>query len=97
MVDDGEGNLIGDGDGYIRYSTGKVSVKFTQPPAAGASVVATYSRKPSGILVRALDTSKETTGVVLKHGLAVKANVLVGASVAAAADLARLEPMIVAI
>ena len=44
LVDDGKGNLIGNGlSGTINYSTGEVSLTFAAAPTSGQEVVANYA------------------------------------------------------
>ncbi|MEM1542874.1 MAG: hypothetical protein QXV82_09625 [Ignisphaera sp.] len=55
--------------------------------SAGSSPV----NEPVGILVYGIDTSKETVGNVLRHGVAVKASLKVGDNPPTANDLKALE------
>lgn len=43
VVDDGAGNLAGDGSGTINYASGAYSVTFTSAPKNGSDVLASYA------------------------------------------------------
>lgn len=98
LTDDENGNLKGaGGSGYVNYKTGEINVTFTAAPANAVNVTVAYANKPVGVLTMKVDSTKETVGNVLKHGIAVKSSLLVGAAAPAATDLARLEPSIIAL
>lgn len=97
LVDDDNGNLKGSGgSGYLNYKTGEISVTFTDAPANAVNVTVVYANKPVGVLIRGVDTAKDTAGEVLCHGVAVRSNLKVGLGAPAEADIKRLEPAIFA-
>ncbi|CAG36322.1 hypothetical protein [Desulfotalea psychrophila] len=46
ITDDGNGNLVGDGAGWIRYSTGELGWRATKLPADGENYEITYKQYP---------------------------------------------------
>jgi len=91
LTDNGHGVLEGDGSGTINYQTGAVSVKFTNPPANGAAIRVSYANRPIGVLTVELDTSKQTSAPVIKHGTVIKDMLLVQDNPASDTDIEILE------
>lgn len=93
LVDDGNGNLVGDGTGTINYKTGDLSVTFTTAPASGKTVLIDHKTQPVGVATREVDTSEEDSAPILRHGMAVREVLLRGTAAADAEDIAALESL----
>jgi len=91
LVDDGNGRLVGDGEGTVNYKTGAVTVSFTTAPAAGKTVLVAHKTQPVGVNVGVCDTEEDESASVLKHGTVNLDLVLTGSSAADAEDIAALE------
>jgi len=49
LTDDGDGNLVGDGDGTIDYSYGLITINFNAPyPTPGSQIIAKYDPVEGG-------------------------------------------------
>lgn len=68
LKDDGKGGLYGAGKGTINYASGLVDVTFDAAPANGSTLTATAYPRLLGVVVAAVDTSREAEGVVLTFG-----------------------------
>ncbi len=91
ISDDGNGNLVGDGDGSVNYAAGTISASFTAAPANAAAVTLTYNNVPIGVSIDTVDTAQETVVPVEVHGTVVAEKCLTGANPSSAEDLEKLQ------
>jgi hypothetical protein len=86
LSDNGFGVLSGDGSGKVDNKTGDLTVTFTTAPASGKTVTAAFTRKVCGPLVNDVDTSRDTLGITLAHGIAVGSAVVIDKTGTAVTD-----------
>jgi len=90
LYDDGCGRLYGDGSGTVNYKTGEISATFNAAPATDAAVSVNYANQIVGVLLDKIDTTKETVGRVVVHGVVIKSALLVAGAAATQTDVERL-------
>lgn len=80
ILDDGHGNLYGDGTGTVFYETGAIEATFTAAPAESSPAPeAAFEDVPHSVLLEQTDTTKEDAAAVVVHGK-VKKSALVDAA-----------------
>ncbi len=86
------GQLVGDGSGWIDWESGRYQVTFDAAPADGADVTASHANKLYGVMTHDCFTSDgETSARVLRAGAPIKDRLLVGGDPAGNDDIKALE------